>query len=196
MPILRLDNVSLAYGHLPLLSQVDFQVDLGERVCIVGRNGTGKTTFFRVIMGTATADGGEVWRTDTLRIAHLEQEVPPELEIHLIVDNYGTHKSAAVQRWLKPKGRRRFHFHFTPTSSSWLNQVERWFGLITDRMIRRGTFHSVADLVEELKSGKPSDRLDSPVFAAPTPIVIRNGKRHQTDFEHRAKPRPRAPMTR
>ena len=77
---------------------------------------------------------------------HLEQEVPPDLEVHLIVDNYGTHKGAAVQRWLKPKARRRFHFHFTPTSSSWLNQVERWFGLITARMIRRGTFHSVAEL--------------------------------------------------
>jgi transposase len=77
---------------------------------------------------------------------HLEQEVPPDLEVHLIVDNYGTHKGAAVQRWLKPKARRRFHFHFTPTSSSWLNQVERWFGLITDRMIRRGTFRSVAEL--------------------------------------------------
>ena len=77
---------------------------------------------------------------------HLEQEVPPDLEVHLIVDNYGTHKSAAVQRWLKPKARRRFHLHFTPTSSSWLNQVERWFGLITDRMIRRGTFRSVTEL--------------------------------------------------
>jgi len=70
--------------------------------------------------------------------------VPPDLEIHLVVDNAGTHKSAAVQRWLKPATRRRFHF--TPTSSSWLNQVERWFGLITDRMIRRGTFRSVAEL--------------------------------------------------
>jgi transposase len=79
-------------------------------------------------------------------LQHLEQEVPPDLEVHLIVDNYSTHKSAAVQRWLKPKARRRFHFHFTPTSSSWLNQVERWFGLITDRMIRRGTFRSVAEL--------------------------------------------------
>jgi transposase len=79
-------------------------------------------------------------------LQRLEQEVPPELEIHLIVDNYSTHKSAAVQRWLKPKARRRFHFHFTPTSSSWLNQVERWFGLITERMIRRGTFRSVAEL--------------------------------------------------
>jgi len=77
-------------------------------------------------------------------LQHLEQEVPADLEVHLIVDNYSPHKSAAVQRWLKPKARRRFHF--TPTSSSWFNQVERWFGLITDRMIRRGTFRSVAEL--------------------------------------------------
>jgi len=77
---------------------------------------------------------------------HLEKEVPPDQDIHLIMDNYSTHKSAAVQRWLKPKKRRRFHFHFTPTSSSWLNQVERLFGLITDRMIRRGTFHCVDEL--------------------------------------------------
>jgi transposase len=76
----------------------------------------------------------------------LEQQVPPELDLHLILDNYSTHKSATVQRWLKPMKRRRFHFHFTPTSSSWLNQVERWFGLITDKMIRRGTFHSVQEL--------------------------------------------------
>jgi hypothetical protein len=57
-----------------------------------------------------------------------------------------SHKSAAVRRWLKPKARRRFRFHFTPTSSSWLNQVERWFGLITERMIRRGTLRSVVEL--------------------------------------------------
>jgi transposase len=76
----------------------------------------------------------------------LEKEVPPDLDIHLVMDNYSTHKSAAAQRWLKPKKRRRFHFHFTPTSSSWLNQVERLFGLITDRMIRRGTFHCVDEL--------------------------------------------------
>ena len=52
----------------------------------------------------------------------LEREVPPELDIHLILDHYSTHQGAAVQRWLKPKKRRRFHFHFTPTSSSWLHQ--------------------------------------------------------------------------
>ena len=62
----------------------------------------------------------------------LEKDVPVDLDVHIILDNYGTHKSALVQTWLKPKKRRRFHFHFTPTSSSWLNQVERWFGLITD----------------------------------------------------------------
>ena len=79
-------------------------------------------------------------------LGELEKEVPSELDVHLIVDNYSTHKGAAVQRWLKPAKRRRFHVHFTPTSSSWLNQVERWFGLLTQRMIRRGTFRSVAEL--------------------------------------------------
>ncbi len=77
-PLLRLDNVSLAYGHLPLLAHVDFQVGAGERVCLVGRNGTGKSTLFRVIAGAAAPDDGEIWRKDTLRIAHLEQEVPPD----------------------------------------------------------------------------------------------------------------------
>jgi len=76
----------------------------------------------------------------------LEKEVPSDLDIHLVLDNYGTHKCEAVQRWLKPKKRQRFHFHFTPTSGSWLNQVERFFGLITERMIRRGTFLSVEEL--------------------------------------------------
>jgi transposase/DNA-binding CsgD family transcriptional regulator len=76
----------------------------------------------------------------------LEREVPPELDVHLIMDNYSIHKSPPVQRWLKPKKRRRFHFHFTPTGSSWLNQVERWFAEITNKRIRRGTFDSVAAL--------------------------------------------------
>lgn len=79
-------------------------------------------------------------------LRQVEKEVPPELEVHLIVDNYRTHKSVEVQRWLGSRKHRRFHFHFTPTSSSWLNQVERWFGLITQRMIRRGTFRSVQEL--------------------------------------------------
>jgi transposase len=77
---------------------------------------------------------------------HLEKNLPADQDVHLIMDNYCTHKSAEVQRWLKPKKRHRFHFHFTPTSSSWLNQVERFFALITGRMIRRGTFHSADEL--------------------------------------------------
>ncbi|HEV3237205.1 MAG TPA: ATP-binding cassette domain-containing protein, partial [Gemmataceae bacterium] len=81
MPLLRLDDVSLAYGHLPLLAHVDFQIESGERVCLVGRNGTGKTTLLRVIGGTALPDDGEVWRQETLRIGHLEQEVPPDTEL-------------------------------------------------------------------------------------------------------------------
>lgn len=63
----------------------------------------------------------------------LEKEPPTDQEVHLILDNYRTHKSAAVKKWLKPKKRSRFHFHYTPTSSSWLNQVERFFALITGR---------------------------------------------------------------
>jgi transposase/DNA-binding CsgD family transcriptional regulator len=76
----------------------------------------------------------------------IEKELPTDVDVHLIMDNYCTHKSTEVQRWLKPKKRKRFHFHFTPTSSSWLNQVERFFALITQRMIRRGTFHSAHEL--------------------------------------------------
>jgi len=81
---------------------------------------------------------------------HLERQLPDDQEVHLIMDNYCTHKSLEVQRWLKPRRRSRFHFHFTPTSSSWLNQVERFFALITGRMIRRGTFHSADELEQAI----------------------------------------------
>jgi transposase/DNA-binding CsgD family transcriptional regulator len=83
-------------------------------------------------------------------LSQLEKELPADQEIHLIMDNYCTHKSQPVQRWLKPKKRKRFHFHFTPTSSSWLNLVERFFALITGRMIRRGTFHTVHELEQAI----------------------------------------------
>jgi ATP-binding cassette subfamily F protein uup len=80
MPLLRLENISHAYGHVPLLTHVDFQVDAGERVCLIGRNGTGKTTLFRVINGSLVPDEGEIWHGETLRVAHLEQEVPPDTD--------------------------------------------------------------------------------------------------------------------
>jgi len=78
MTLLTLTDISLAYGHHPLLAHVNFQIEKGERVCLVGRNGTGKSTLFRVITGAAQPDDGELWRRDTLRVAHLEQEVPAD----------------------------------------------------------------------------------------------------------------------
>jgi putative transposase len=75
--------------------------------------------------------------------------VPKDLELHLIVDNYCTHKHAKVKAWLAQ--RPRFHVHYTPTYASWLNQVERWFGLITQKAIRRGSFSSVKELIEKIR---------------------------------------------
>ncbi len=81
-------------------------------------------------------------------LRHLDESMPPELDLHLIVDNYATHKHPKVRTWLAQ--RPRYHMHYTPTYSSWLNQVERWFGLITQRAIRRGSFTSVHDLVQKI----------------------------------------------
>jgi transposase len=79
----------------------------------------------------------------------IDREVPKRLQIHMICDNYGTHKHPNVKKWLAKHPR--FHLHFTPTSSSWLNLVERWFRDLTDRAIRRGVFHSVNDLVAAIE---------------------------------------------
>ncbi len=75
----------------------------------------------------------------------IDSETPPELDLHLIVDNYGTHKHPRVQSWLSRHPR--FHLHFIPTSSSWLNLVERWFREITEKRLRRGSFQNVPELV-------------------------------------------------
>jgi transposase len=79
----------------------------------------------------------------------IDEQTPDELDLHLIVDNYATHKHPNVQNWLKRH--RRFHVHFTPTSSSWLNLVERWFREITENRIRRGTFGNVDQLIRAIK---------------------------------------------
>src|ERR1041384_5325021 len=92
MILLRLDNVSLAYGHLPLLAHADFQIEAGERVCLVGRNGTGKSTLLRVITGAAIPDEGEIWRREGLRVGHLDQEVPPDSDdtvFHVVAGGLG-----------------------------------------------------------------------------------------------------------
>ena len=82
-------------------------------------------------------------------LRRIDKEVPLELDVHLIVDNYCTHKHAKVRSWLAQ--RPRFHVHYTPTYASWLNQVERWFGIITQRAIRRGSFSSVKELIAKIE---------------------------------------------
>jgi hypothetical protein len=79
----------------------------------------------------------------------IDQGTNPDLDLHLIVDNYATHKHPKVKAWLARHPR--FHMHFTPTSSSWLNLVERWFRDLTDKRIRRGVFRSVPELVEAIE---------------------------------------------
>ena len=81
-------------------------------------------------------------------LREIEKNVPKNLEVHIIVDNYATHKHLRVRRWFAT--RPRFHLHFTPTYASWLNQVEIWFNRITQQALRRGTFSSVKELVEKI----------------------------------------------
>ncbi len=82
-------------------------------------------------------------------LRHIDANVPEDLDIHLVVDNYATHKHTKVRRWLA--ARPRYHVHYVPTYSSWLNQVEIWFNIITQRAIRRGTFKSVKELVARIE---------------------------------------------
>lgn len=79
----------------------------------------------------------------------IDHSVESDLEVHLVLDNYGTHKHPAVKKWLA--ARPRYHVHFTPTGSSWLNQIERWFAEITRKRIRRGTFRSLRDLIQAIQ---------------------------------------------
>ena len=79
----------------------------------------------------------------------IDASVPPELDVHIVIDNYATHKTPAIQRWLAK--RPRYQLHFTPTHASWINQVERWFALLTQRQIKRGSHYSVRALVGAIK---------------------------------------------
>ena len=96
-------------------------------------------------------------------LRHLDESVPPTLDLHLIIDNYATHKHPKVRAWLAAHPR--YHIHYTPTYSSWLNQVERWFGLITQQSIRRGSFRNVKELVQ---------RIDA---------YVKNHNRHASPFQ-------------
>ena len=83
-------------------------------------------------------------------LATIDKAVPAELDVHLVCDNYGTHKTPAIRAWLAKHPR--FHMHFTPTGSSWINQVERWFGFLTSQMIRRGVHKSVQALEADIRA--------------------------------------------
>jgi putative transposase len=97
-------------------------------------------------------------------LRHIDATVPAELDVQLVVDNYATPNHLTVRRWVA--ARPRFHVHSTPTYASWLNQVEIWFGIITQRAIRRGTFRSVRDLVAKIDHFvQPSSRRATSPFA-------------------------------
>ena len=96
-------------------------------------------------------------------LRHIEAQVPAHLDIHLVLDNYATHKHQKVRLWLAR--RPRFHLHFTPTYSSWLNQVEIWFGIVTRKTIRRGSFSSVKALVDKIDQFVQSHNQNSTPFA-------------------------------
>jgi transposase len=82
-------------------------------------------------------------------LTKLDDTVPTDLDVHLICDNYSTRKSPTITKWLAAHPR--FHMHFTPTYSSWLNQVERWFGLLTDQKLRRGVHCSIQALEKDIR---------------------------------------------
>jgi transposase len=115
----------------------------------------GTTTLFaalNVLEGTVIGECFDRHRHEEfLRfLRQIDRQTPAGYDLHLIVDNYATHKHPSVRQWIAKHPR--FHLHFTPTSSSWLNLVERWFAEITRKRIRRGVFPSVANLVEAIET--------------------------------------------
>jgi transposase len=114
----------------------------------------GTTTLFaafNVADGTVISQLHRRHRAEEFKkfLTTIDKTVPEGLDIHLICDNYGTHKTPAIKAWLARHPR--FHMHFTPTGSSWINQVERWFGFLTDQMIRRGVHKSVQSLESAIR---------------------------------------------
>lgn len=114
----------------------------------------GTTTLFAALDLASGAVMGELHRrhgaTEFLKFLRtIEQNVPTELDIHLVMDNYGTHKTPSVRAWFARHPR--FPLHFTPTSGSWLNLVERWFALLTERQIKRGSHRSTLELERTIR---------------------------------------------
>jgi transposase len=116
------------------------------------RNGiTSLFAAFNVADGTVIGELHRQHRATEFKkfLVTIDKRVPEGLDVHVVCDNYGTHKTPAVKAWLAKHPR--FHMHFTPTGSSWINQVERWFGFLTDQMIRRGVHKSVQSLEKQIR---------------------------------------------
>jgi len=117
------------------------------------RNGiTSLFAAFNIADGTVIGELHRQHRASEFRkfLTTIDKTVPAELDIHVVCDNYGTHKTPATRAWLARHPR--FHLHFTPTGSSWINQVERWFGFLTDQMLRRGVHKSVQALEADIRA--------------------------------------------
>jgi len=133
----------------------------------------GTTTLFaalNVLDGTVTGRNMQRHRhQEFIRfLKKIDGETPPELALHLIVDNYGTHKHPRVKSWLRRHPR--FHLHFIPTSSSWLNLVERWFREITDKRLRRGSFENVPALIKAITEYLDNHNQNPKVFVWSAPV--------------------------
>ncbi|MGB5104432.1 MAG: IS630 family transposase [Steroidobacteraceae bacterium] len=115
----------------------------------------GTTTLFAALNIATGKVIGEIHRRHRAKeflafLRTIDEAVPANLDVHLVMDNYGTHKTPSVRAWFARHPR--FHAHFTPTSASWLNQVERWFALLTEKQIRRGTHRSTLELEKAIRS--------------------------------------------
>jgi len=115
----------------------------------------GTTTLFAALDIASGEVIGELHRrhrsTEFLQFLRtIDANVPSDLDVHLVMDNYGTHKTPAVKNWFARHPR--FQVHFTPTSVSWINQVERWFATLTEKQIRRGTHRSTRQLEQAIRS--------------------------------------------
>jgi transposase len=134
----------------PLLPMRPGQVE--RRTHDYVRHGT--TSLFAALdvkSGTVTAACQRRHRSVEFRkfLDQIDASAPRDLDVHLVMDNYGTHKTALIQRWLAK--RPRFHVHFTPTSASWLNLVERWFAALTEKQLRRGVHRSTRELEQAIE---------------------------------------------
>lgn len=150
------------------------------------RNGT--TTLFAALdVLTGTVIGQCLPRhrhTEFLTFLNtIDRQVPTGLQVHLILGNYSTHKHAKVDRWLNRH--KRFHLHFTPTSSSWLNQVERWFRDLTDKNLRRGVFASVPELTASIEEYLNAHNADPKpyVWTATAESILAKIQRARTKLE-------------